>query len=113
MQMNGKASQLWAFLLIVTKKKKIFRKENSFIKRLILYSSRNGDRQTERQRFTLIKTNILSETVFLTVDILGCDFCWFVDTSVYQLFRGLQESINIYQTTLCHIPEDVYHKYIF
>ena len=31
---------------------------------------------------------------------------------IYQYFRGLQESISIYQNTLCHIPENVYHKYI-
>jgi hypothetical protein len=107
MQMNGKASQLLAFLLIDTKKK-TFSKENSVIKSHNLYSSHDGDRQS----FTLIKTNFLIAIGFLTADILGCDICWFVDTSVYQLFRGLQESINIYRTTLCHIPEDVYHKYI-
>jgi len=85
-----------AFLLIAMEKK-IFSKENSVIKRLILYSSCNGNRQC----FTLMKTNVLREIGLLTVDILGCDVCWFVDTSVYQLFRGLQESISIFQTTFC------------
>ena len=77
MQNNGKANQLWAFLLIATKQK-IFSKVISVIKRLILYSSRNGD----RHYFTLIKTKFLSEKGFLTVNVLGCDVCWFVDTSV-------------------------------
>lgn len=84
MQKNGKPNELWAFLLIAAKQK-IFSKENSVIKRLILCSSHNGD----RHYFTLIKTKFLSENVFRTVDILGCDVCWFVETSVYQLFRGL------------------------
>jgi hypothetical protein len=84
MQKNGKANQLWAFLLIATKQK-IFSKENFVVKGLILYFSRNGDIQC----FTLIKTKFLSKNEFLTVDILGYDICWFVDMSVNQLFRGL------------------------
>jgi len=55
MQINGKASKLRAFLLIATKKNLQQRKFCHQI--LILYSSRNEDRQC----FTLIKTNILSQ----------------------------------------------------
>jgi len=47
MQMNGKARLSYS----LPRKKKILSKENSVIKRLILYSSRNG----ERQFFTFIK----------------------------------------------------------
>jgi len=97
MQMNGKARLSYS----LPRKKKILSKENSVIKRLILYSSRNG----ERQFFTFIKKK------WYWVSHGG--HFGFVDTSVYQLFRGLQESINIYQTALCHISEDVYNNYIF
>lgn len=61
---------------------------------------------------TYKKTNILNEIWVPHGGTMGCDVCWFVDTSIYQYFRGLQESISVYQTTLCHIPEDVYHKCI-
>jgi hypothetical protein len=56
MQINGKASKLGAFLLTVTKKKNL--QQRKFCHQiLILYSSRNEDRQC----FTLTRTNILSQ----------------------------------------------------